>query len=322
MKIARRFLAVLILTGCFFPAAELRSQKIMMGKRTYSSLDELEIRYGMIAAGNRMYDKKRTVVFQADKRQFTINNVKYFLSYAPLSAGGKIHLAGIDIQNQLDPVLLPRSVPKHPVRHIVIDPGHGGKDEGARGKRYQEKNLTLSIAGKVRDRLVRAGYRVTMTRHTDIALTLPQRAALARALKADLFISIHINATKDPSIAGIETFALTPAGGPSTSSAKADGKSYPGNRCNANNLAFANMVHRYLLSRTRGVDRGVKRARFQVLREVNMPGVLVECGFISNAAEELSLGSGARQDNIARGIADAVAAYRFSIEKNPVPLKK
>ena len=227
-----------------------------------------------------------------------------------------MYLCDMDVFKQLDPILRPWEVPNHPVRHIVIDPGHGGKDAGAIRSGFREKDLTLRIAMRVRDRLVRAGYRVTLTRHTDIALTLAQRAALAKALKADLFLAIHINAAENPAISGIETFAMTPAGAPSSTNAKPDNTRYPGNRCDVNNLALASMNHRYMLGRTGGADRGVKRARFQVLREISMPGVLIECGFISNPSEARRMASAEYQEKLARGIADGVHAYRLSIMKN------
>ena len=298
------------------------SKRVVAQGRQFLSLDEVGYRYGMRAMGNRLADRKRVVIFQRDKRQFTINGVRYYLGFAPLAGEGTMFLSELDVTKQLDPILKPWIVPRHPVRHIVLDPGHGGRDTGAIGTRTREKYLTLAIARRVRDRLVRAGYRVTMTRHTDIALTLAQRAALAKALKADLFISIHINAVQNASLAGIETYALSPAGVPSSSSEKASPTVHPGNRCDLNNLALANMIHRYLLSRTAGSDRGVKRARFAVLRDITMPGVLVECGFITNPAEELRMMTPAHQEKIARGIADGIAAYRLSILRNQTELKK
>ena len=298
------------------------SKRITAQGRAFLSLDEVGLRYGMRVDGNRLADRKRVILLQRDKRVFTINGVRYHLGFAPLTGGNAMYLSELDVQKQLDPIFKPWIVPRHPVRHIVLDPGHGGKDTGALGAQTREKHLTLAIAKRVRDRLVRAGYRVTLTRHTDIALTLPQRASLARALKADLFVSIHINAVDNASLSGIETFALTPAGAPSTSGGKVTSTVYPGNRCDLNNLALANMIHRYLLGRTRGGDRGVKRARFAVLRDITMPGVLVECGFITNAAEERRMMTADHQEKLACGIADGITAYRLSIARNQTELKK
>ncbi len=308
----------LLLAGfCFLPfPAEAR--RIVSGGRAYYSLDEVAYRYGMQVYGCRLANRYRNIVFQRDKRDLVINGVRYLLNFVPVVSGGVMYISRLDIHKQLDPVLRSQVVPNHPVRHIVLDPGHGGKDVGALGARYQEKKLTLSIAERVRARLIRAGYRVTVTRQRDQTLTLQQRASIARALKADLFLSIHINAVKNRSLAGIETYALTPAGAPSTSTGKISESACPGNEFDLNNLALANMIHRYLLSRTGGADRGVKRARFLVLREINMPGVLIECGFISNAAEELRLGTPEYQEKLARGIADGVTAYRYGIIKNPM----
>ncbi len=321
MPIKKIIPAVLCLAALILPVT-VESKKIVTKGRTYLSLNEVGIRYGMRDMGTSIADRKRWVTFRKDKRQFTINGVKYILNFAPLAGDGTLFLSSMDVYKALDPILRPWTVPSHPVRHIVIDPGHGGKDVGALRGRYREKDLTLSIAKRVRSRLIRAGYRVTLTRHTDIALTLSQRAALAKALKADLFLSIHINAAENSSVCGIETFAMTPAGAPSSTNTKLEKTFHPGNRCDINNLALANMIHRYMLGRTGGTDRGVKRARFQVLREITMPGVLIECGFISNPAEVRRMATAEYQEKLAKGIADGVHAYRLAIRNNKGVLKK
>lgn len=316
-------LAVLwMLMVTFFLPFQVESKRIKVQGRFFWPLQEVGARYGMRLVGSSLADRKRVLVFQKDKRQFTINGVRYVLNFAPLAGGGNMYLSNLDVWTQLDPILRPWIVPRHQVKHIVIDPGHGGKDAGAVRGRYQEKNLTLAIARRVQRRLIRAGYRVTLTRHTDIALTLKQRAALAKALKADLFLSIHINATGKTSVTGIETYALTPAGAASSTSSKVVKTVHPGNRCDVNNMALASMIHRYMLGRTGGTDRGVKRARFLVLREITMPGVLIECGFLSNAAEARKMSTAVYQEKLAKGIADGVHAYRLSIMRNKTVLKK
>ena len=316
-----RVISCLLLAAMLLPCAA-EAKRIVAKGRTYWSLYDVGLRYGMRDMGSSLADRKRILSFRKDKRQFTINGVRYVLNFAPLAGDGTMFLSDMDVYKQLDPILQPWNVPNHTVRHIVIDPGHGGKDVGAIRGGFREKDLTLSIAKRVRDRLIRAGYRVTMTRHTDIALTLGQRAALAKALKADLFLSIHINAAKGSSVSGIETYAMTPAGAPSSTNSKADNTPHPGNRCDMNNLALASMIHRYLLGRTGGFDRGVKRARFQVLREITMPGVLIECGFISNPAEARRMATAEYQERLAKGIADGVHAYRLSIMRNRRFLKR
>ena len=321
MKWTRMIPAVLTAALWLAPLT-VSSKRITAQGRAFLSLDEVGYRYGMRNDDNRLADRRRVLFFQHDKRLFTINGVRYYLGFAPLTGEGTMYLSELDVTKQLDPILKPWIVPRHAVRHIVLDPGHGGKDAGALGARAQEKHLTLAIAKRVRDRLVRAGYRVTLTRHTDIALTLAQRAALAKAQKADLFVSIHINAVKNSSLSGIETYALSPAGAPSTSGTKAVSTVHPVNRCDCNNLALANMIHRYLLGRTGGTDRGLKRARFAVLRDISMPGVLVECGFITNPAEERRMMTAEYQEKLARGIADGITAYRLSIQRNRTELKK
>ena len=316
-----RLMPVLLLLAAVFLPLTVESRRIAAQGRRYWSLNEVGYRYGMRDMGSSLADRKRILSFRKDQRQFTINGVRYILNFAPLAGDGTMFLCDMDIFTQLDPILRPWDVPNHRVRHIVIDPGHGGKDAGAIRGGLREKDLTLSIAKRVRDKLIRAGYRVTLTRHSDIALTLGQRAALAKALKADLFLSIHINAASASAVSGIETYAMTPAGAPSSTNAKTVNTRHPGNRCDLNNLALASMIHRYMLGRTGGMDRGVKRARFQVLREITMPGVLIECGFISNPAEARRMATADYQEKLAKGIADGVHAYKLSIMKNRKMLK-
>ena len=289
------------------------------GKRYYPAAD-LAMRYGMSCNQTqfqlRLQNRFNRIDIRPDKRQFSINGVNYHLCFAP-ARRGKFYLSALDRDKLLEPILKPAIVPRHRVATIVLDPGHGGKDEGARGIRYKEKDITLQVARKVRDLLRRNGYTVHMTRDRDISLTLPQRTQIARQKGADLFLSIHINAAETRSVSGIECFAMTPSGASSTNSAKPESHWYKGNNFDSNNIALTNQIHRHLLAQSRGSDRGVKWARFQVLREVSCPATLLELGFISNRAEELKLGSPAYQNKLAQGIANGVINYHRSIVKNP-----
>ena len=124
----------------------------------------------------------------------------------------------------------------------------------------------------------------------------------------NLFVSIHVNAVKQRGINGIETFALTPADAPSTGGKKELVRN-PANVRDANNFLLAYNLQRALLSRTGAADRGVKRARFAVLRDITAPGALVEVGFITNAKEEKLLNSAAYIEKISRAIAEGIISY-------------
>ena len=120
----------------------------------------------------------------------------------------------------------------------------------------------------------------------DRKLELSERAALCNGQKADLFISIHMNAAANRSVSGIETFALTSNGSPSSGSEKVQYNKYPGDAAACNSFSLAWHVQNQLIRTVRSTDRGVKRARFVVLRETRCPSILIECGFISNRNEE------------------------------------
>ncbi|MBP5530684.1 MAG: N-acetylmuramoyl-L-alanine amidase, partial [Lentisphaeria bacterium] len=153
------------------------------------------------------------------------------------------------------------------------------------------------------------GYRVYLTRNGDYYVPLAERCRIQRRHKSDLFVSIHFNAAEKKSFHGIETFALTPAGAASTSGGPPLNKRFFGNFFDANNLLLAYTIQKALLRRTGAFDRGVKRARFAVLKDIDAPGVLVEVGFVSNPREEQMMLNPAYRDKIARGIAEGIIVY-------------
>ena len=198
---------------------------------------------------------------------------------------------------------------------IVIDPGHGGFDRGAAGKRIIEKHYVLAIARRTAEILRKCGYQVILTRNADYLVPLNHRAVIANNQRGDLFVSLHCNSSTDARATGIETYCLTPAGASSTNQKKILNISYPGNLLDGNNFLLAFEMQKALLVRTKSADRGVRRGRFAVLRNLKMPGVLVEMGFISNPAEEYKLSQKACQEQIARGIAVGVINYHRRIYK-------
>jgi N-acetylmuramoyl-L-alanine amidase len=214
------------------------------------------------------------------------------------------------------PPALPRlrtTLKKHSVRTITIDMGHGGGDPGAMGRISKEKQITLKLGRKVAEVLRSRGYKVLMTRNSDVQIPLERVCLIQNRHRSDLFISLHINAAKDRSISGIETFCLTPCCEASSNAGKPGNTNFPGNRFDENNTVLACNIQRGMLRRTGAIDRGVKRARFVVLRNINAPGVLVEAGFISSRQEELLLNDPAYLTKLANGIADGVDNYRRSV---------
>ncbi|SDC96172.1 N-acetylmuramoyl-L-alanine amidase [Terribacillus halophilus] len=171
---------------------------------------------------------------------------------------------------------------------IAIDAGHGGKDSGAVANGVLEKNVVLPIAQKTEAKLQAQGADVIMTRSADTFIELEDRAAKANAAGADVFVSIHANASSDTSANGTEVYY------------------YPGS---SSGQSLASSVQDSLVNQLGSRDRGIKSADFNVLRNTSMPAVLAEIGFVTNAAEAKKLNSSAYQDKAATGLVQGVKEY-------------
>lgn len=230
------------------------------------------------------------------------------------------------------------------LKTVVIDAGHGGKDPGAVGKVSQEKNITLAIALKL-------GYyietnfpkvKVIYTRKTDKFLALDKRAEIANTNHADLFFSIHVNASTYKSVRGTSTFVMgTHKTDENLEVAQKENSvimleedyttKYEGydpnspesfiifslvvNTFQNQSLMLAANIQEQFRTRARRVDRGVKQAGLVVLWNTTMPSVLVETGFITNKSEEKYLNSSYGQDIIASAIFRAFREYKQNLEE-------
>jgi N-acetylmuramoyl-L-alanine amidase len=250
---------------------------------------------------------------QRNREYLTVDGVKIYLDDNIGSLRGHLTVTRTDYAKVLVPLYW--KTPVAGVRRIVIDPGHGGKDPGKQnpGLRYDEKAATLDTAVRLKLVLEKRGFEVLLTRNRDVAVDLDERAAFANRSKADLFISLHYNGAGvgDTSSSGIETYCLTPAGQKSTNTgkAKADVGEQPGNRFDTPNLLLAWNIQRQILAATGAEDRGVRRARFAVLRPLACPGVLVEGGFISSKREGAQIADAAFRQKIADSVAEGVFQY-------------
>ena len=205
------------------------------------------------------------------------------------------------------------------IHTIVLDPGHGGKDPGRQAGRLQEKKLTLLLAKELSDQLTRAGLKVSLTRKDDAFVELQARPELAQRRGAELFVSLHFNSADGaggPGVKGVEVYCLAPA---HTSSTNARGEGagaggYPGNRLDARNMLLAYQLQSALVTELRLEDRGVRRARFAVLRSAEMPAVLIEGGFMTNPAEAKNISDANYRRQMAKAIVDGVLAYKRMVE--------
>lgn len=231
--------------------------------------------------------------------------------------------------------------PSRQIRTIVLDPGHGGRDPGALGKRLKEKDANLDIALRLRRRLkTMTGAEVILTREKDNYVALDARPRLANERRADLYVSIHCNAAPDnPKAQGFETFFLSAARNdweravmmrengalefpvPDTNRARADVvgsilRDLAQNEFLRESEALARDIQAQTTSWLRGRDRGVKQAGFAVLRDAYMPAVLVECGFVTNPEEEKLLSAGDYRERVATALASGITQFVNRVESN------
>lgn len=228
---------------------------------------------------------------------------------------------------------------------VVIDAGHGGEDEGARGPSGSfEKDVVLDVARRLSQELRERGLRVVMTRADDRFVPLEQRTHIANDSRGDLFLSIHANAAAGSHIRGTETFFMSLDATDEAARRLAErenlalGVSAPLRRAAADPMAailgsliedenhreseaFARMAQERLGARGPGESRGVKQAPFVVLSGVRMPGSLVEIGFITNPGDESRLKSRAGRMQIAAALVEAVQEYarRYDARRGHAP---
>lgn len=172
-------------------------------------------------------------------------------------------------------------------RTVVIDPGHGGHDNGGQWGKVYEKHLALDTATRLEATLKRMGYQTVMTRRSDYFVSLPQRVNMGNGYRNAIFVSIHFNYTWKQQVSGLETFYYSSEG-----------------------QSLARYVQSSLVRRTRTVDRSAKFARFYVIRNSKLPAILVEGGFVSNEHERNRMKSAWFRESIARGIAEGIQRYR------------
>ena len=271
----------------------------------------------------QLISRSSQLLLAVDHRETQINGIEVWLLFPVVLRNGSAYVAQLDLQTTLLPILSPpRNRPGVKIKSVCLDPGHGGKDPGNRVGTSQEKNYALLLAQEVRQQLVRAGLKVMLTRSTDTFVELPTRPEVAKRRSADLFVSLHFNsadASRD-SVRGAEVYCLTPAGASSTNARGEGGGtgSYPGNRGNEKNMLLAYQIQKAVIRNLGVEDRGVRRARFAVLRDAVMPAALIEAGFMSHPVEGRKIFTSAYRQKMARAIVDGLLAYKRQVEMHPM----
>lgn len=250
-----------------------------------------------------------------------------------------VALSSRSMSDPLRKPIIPRHAPGRSLRDVivVIDPGHGGKDPGASGPRgTQEKNITLAIASKLKQRIDKQiGMRAILTRSSDYYIELRGRLNSARRYNADIFVSIHADAFINPESNGASIFALSPSGATSEAArwlaAKENYSELGGVNLSElddqsglvrtvlidlsqtatidSSLRMGDRVLRRLIGVTRLHNHKVEQARFMVLKSPDIPSILVETGFISNVREERNLTSSNYQNDLTQAIFQGIKNY-------------
>ncbi|MGH7944279.1 MAG: N-acetylmuramoyl-L-alanine amidase family protein [Opitutaceae bacterium] len=252
-----------------------------------------------------------------DTRDISVNGLRVFLGDPVGDAGGQLYVSRVDFERCLTPLLRPGfgTAPQPALKTIVLDPGHGGKDNGTS---IHEKTYALDVAKRTEKLLEAAGYNVVLTRPGDTYVDLTERSAIANAKRAGLFVSIHFNAVpKDTRTSGVEIFTFAP----STQHAAewwSVGKKHdphleteamPVNRFDHWSVVLAQALHRRFVVDLKSFDRGKKIAHWGVLRQLNCPGVLIECGFLTSAVEAKKIATAQHRQKIAAALAAGIRDY-------------
>jgi N-acetylmuramoyl-L-alanine amidase len=321
------FVSVFIISHSSFAADDW--QVIKVNGRDYLTVDNISKFYGLPAevAPSGTQIKLETVEnpleFIRGSREVFINGARSWLCFPLLEHDGKFLVSRTDVAKTIEPLVRPHRVANvGKLRTVVLDPGHGGHDKGAVSRYGSEKNFALDVARQLRPLLQAKGLRVIMTREADYFVPLEVRARIANAARDSIFVSIHFNATnRDPSATGFEIFSFTPRGAPSTSDdwvTSSSASVQAGSQVDAQSMALSACIYHSLLGHIPEFDRGIKRARFAVLRQTKVPAVLVEGGFLTERGESRLISKKDWRGKLAQAISVGIENYRaLAVKKQP-----
>src|SRR5256886_7942680 len=302
---------------------------IKVSGHDYLSVDNISRFYGfpagVAAAGEKaqLNAVKRPLEFVRGSREARINGARSWLCFPLIEQDGKYLVSRTDVAKTIEPLVRPHRVPNvGKVDTVLHDPGHGGHDKGQVSRYGAEKEFALDVARKLRPLLQAKGLRVIMTREGDYFVPLEVRAKIANAARNSIFVSIHFNATNDdPNATGFEIFSFTPRGAPSTSDGTATASSVnvqPGSSVDAQSLALSACIYHSVLGHLREYDRGIKRARFAVLRLTKVPAVLIEGGFLTEGGESKLIAMKDWRAKLAQAIGVGIENYHaLGVKKQP-----
>src|SRR5213595_648039 len=334
LLLVKRWLALVFICASFafaqtaFAASEW--EVIKVSGHDYLSVDNISKFYGLPAgvagAGNkiRFETVKNPLEFVSGSREAMINGARSWLCFPVIEQEGKFLVSRTDVAKTIEPLVRPQRVQNvGKVQTVVLDPGHGGHDKGAVSRYGNEKDFALDVARKLRPLLQAKGLRVVMTREGDYFVPLEVRAQIANAARNSIFVSIHFNATdRDPNATGFEIFSFTPRGAPSTSDDWVTPTALSmqaGSEVDAQSMALSACIYHSLLGHIPEFDRGIKRARFAVLRLTRVPAVLVEGGFLTERGESELIAKNDWRTKLAQSISVGIQNYQALADKKQPP---
>ena len=331
---ARTRIAVLLSLAFLCAAEPSRAaaewKVIKVGRWDYLSVDNIAQFYGFpgkvepIEKTIRLDNGRNQLEVMLDSREAIVNGVRNWLCFPVIEKDGKFLVSRIDLAKTIEPQFRPHLIGNlRALKTVVIDAGHGGVEKGAASSYGNEKEFTLDIAQRLKTMLQAKGLQVIMTREGDELVPLPERARIANATRDSIFVSIHFNATDRNSDAnGFEIYSLTPRGAPSTQDNSLQARfanMQAGSPVDAASLILSTAVYHSMLGYLPEFDRGVKRARFAVLRLTQIPAILVEGGFLTEREESRSIAKPSWRAQLAQSIAVGIDNYRALVEKKQRP---
>src|SRR5437879_5060129 len=306
-------------------------QVIKINGHDYLSVDNISKFYGLPAEVVPSGAKIQTdtadhpLEFVSGSREAIINGARSWLCFPVIEHDGKSLVSRTDVAKTIEPLVRPHRVPDvGKAQTVVLDPGHGGHDKGQVSRYGAEKDFALDVARKLRPILQAKGLRVIMTREGDYFVPLEVRAKIANAARNSIFVRIHFNATNDdPNATGFEIFSFTPRGAPSTSDTALTSSSFnmqPGSEVDAQSMALSACIYHSILGHIPEYDRGIKRARFAVLRLTKVPAVLIEGGFLTERGECRLIANKDWRGKLAQAISVGIENYKALADNKQRPL--
>lgn len=318
-----------LLTLPSIAVAAVEWQVIKVNGHDYLSVDNISKFYGLpaqvVPSGGKIQENTadRPMEFVSGSREAVINGARSWLCFPVIEQDGKFLVTRTDVAKTIEPLVRPHRVPDvGKIQTVVLDPGHGGYDKGEMSRYGPEKDFALDVARKLRTLLQAKGLHVVMTREGDYFVPLEVRAKIANSARNSIFVSIHFNATNDdPNATGFEIFSFTPRGAPSTSDtnvASASFNAQPGSSVDAQSMALSACIYHSLLGHLPEYDRGIKHARFAVLRLTKVPAVLIEGGFLTERGESKLISNKDWRAKLAGAIGVGIENYQaLPIKKQP-----